>query len=397
MVRIRSEVRQIVAYSPGKPEDEVARELGLTQIAKLASNENPEAPFPEVQRAIAAAAGGVNRYPDNERFRLTEALSEHLGVPAESIMIGAGSTELLLCLAAAVGGGGSMVYAWPSFIMYRIAAKLAGCEPIEVPLDVDLRHDPDALAAAVRADTKALFVCNPNNPTGTHLGGDAVHGLIDRVPDDVLVVIDEAYHEYVQATDYESMLRVTAERENVVITRTFSKVYGLAGLRVGYAVGNPDLVSELRKVQAPFTVSDLAQAAAIEALRHQDRVEERVRHNTSELKRFRDELEARGIFHAESQANFVFIRPGGDDGVLYQRAVGARDHRPTHDPGVAAGHRRHRGGEHPVLLCSRRSPRGIAGGLETAWIDPACSGVSCSLPSGLPSCSTGRGSSMWGR
>ena len=123
-------------------------------------------------------------------------------------MIGAGSTELLLCLAAAVGGGGSMVYAWPSFIMYRIAAKLAGCEPVEVPLDVDLRHDPDALAAAVRADTKALFVCNPNNPTGTHLGGEAVHGLIDRVPDDVLVVIDEAYHEYVQATDYESMLRV---------------------------------------------------------------------------------------------------------------------------------------------------------------------------------------------
>ncbi len=174
-------------------------------------------------------------------------------------MIGAGSTELLLCLAGAVGGGGSMVYAWPSFIMYRIATKFAGSEPIEVPLDADLRHDPGALAAAVRTDTKALFVCNPNNPTGTHLGGDVVRGLIDRVPDDVLVVIDEAYHEYVQSPDYESMMRVATERENVVVTRTFSKVYGLAGLRVGYAVGNPDLVSELRKLQAPFTVSDLAQ------------------------------------------------------------------------------------------------------------------------------------------
>ncbi len=236
-------------------------------------------------------------------------------------MIGAGSTELLLCLAGAVGGGGSMVYAWPSFVMYRIATKLAGSEAVEVPLDADLRHDPEALAAAVRTDTRALFVCNPNNPTGTHLGGEVVGELIKRVPDDVLIVIDEAYHEYVQSPDYESMLRVATERDNVVVTRTFSKVYGLAGLRVGYAVGNPQLVAEMRKLQAPFSVSDLAQVAAIEALRHQDRVEERVRRNTAELKRFQDELEARGIAHPESQANFVFIRPGGNDAILYRELL----------------------------------------------------------------------------
>ena len=318
MVRIRPEVRQIVAYTPGKPEDEVARELGLTDIAKLASNECPEPPFPEVERVIAASAGAVNRYPDNDRFRLTEALSRHLGVPTESILIGAGSTELLLCLAGAVGGGGSMVYAWPSFVMYRIAAKLAESEAVEVPLDADLRHDPDALAAAVRSDTRALFVCNPNNPTGTHIAGAAVRSLIERVPDEVLVVIDEAYHEYVRSPDYESMLPVATERDNVVVTRTFSKVYGLAGLRVGYAVTNPELITELRKVQAPFSVSDLAQAAAIEALRHQGRVEERVRRNTAAVEKFHIELEARGIEHSDSQANFVSIRPGGDERHLYQ-------------------------------------------------------------------------------
>jgi histidinol-phosphate aminotransferase len=318
MVRIRPEVRQIVAYTPGKPEDEVARELGLTDIAKLASNECPEPPFPEVERAIAAAAAGVHRYPDNDRFRLTEALSKHLGVPRERILIGAGSTELLLCLAGAVGGGGSMVYAWPSFVMYRIAAKLGESEAVEVPLDAGLRHDPDALVAAVRNDTRALFVCNPNNPTGTYISGEAVRGLIQRVPEDVLVVIDEAYHEYVREPDYETMLPLAAERDNVVVTRTFSKVYGLAGLRVGYAVGSPELITELRKVQAPFSVSDLAQAAAIEALRHQRRVEERVRRNTAALERFRIELEARGVEHPPSQANFVSIRPGGDEVHLFE-------------------------------------------------------------------------------
>ncbi len=226
-----------------------------------------------------------------------------------------------------------------------------------MPLDADLRHDPGALAAAVRGDTRALFVCNPNNPTGTHIAGAAVRSLIERVPDEVLVVIDEAYHEYVQSPDYESMLLVATERDNVVVTRTFSKVYGLAGLRVGYAVTNPELIAELRKVQAPFSVSDLAQAAAIEALRHQERVEERVRRNTAALEKFHVELEA-AWHRAPGQPGEFGLDPArrGRAAPL-PGAVAPRGDRASHVAGMVAGHRGHRGREHPVLLRSRLGTR----------------------------------------
>ncbi len=322
MPRIRPEVRGIVPYKPGKPIEEVARELGLEEIIKLASNECPLAPFPEVQAAIAAATTELNRYPDNERFRLRLALSDNLAVPPDHIWFGAGSTELLVAAAQVVGGPGtSAVYAWPSFVMYRIATRLAGAEAIEVPLDAEFRHDLAAMAAAVRPDTSVVYVCNPNNPTGTHVPGSEVGDLIDRLPDDVLAVVDEAYYDYAQAADYGSMLSRALERPNVIVARTFSKVYGLAGLRVGYAIGDPDTIAELRKAQAPFSVNTLAQVAAIEALRHPDRVEERIRANAEGLKLFHEELTARGIVHADSQTNFVYLVLDRDGGELKRQLL----------------------------------------------------------------------------
>jgi histidinol-phosphate aminotransferase len=319
VVRIRPNVREIVPYQPGKPEDEVARELGLSEIVKLASNECPLPPFPEVFRVMSEHLAGVNRYPDNDRFHLTGALAAHLAVPEESVWCGAGSTELLMCIATAVGGEGtSMVYAWPSFVMYRIAARVTGSQAVEVPLDGEMRHDPEAIVGAVRPDTAAVFVCNPNNPTGTHISAKAVSALVDALSEDVLVVVDEAYHEYVRADDYGSMVALAVERPNVLVTRTFSKVYGLAGLRVGYAVGRGDVVTELRKVQAPFTVSDVAQAAAVEALRHPARVAERVRLNAAGIDLLHEELTRRRIVHCESQTNFVFLRLGEDETLAHQ-------------------------------------------------------------------------------
>ncbi len=322
MPTFRQDLAAIVPYRPGKPIEEVAREFGLDRIAKLASNESPIPPFPEVQEAIAAAIPRVHRYPDNNRYELREALAAHLGVPGDHLWFGGGSNELMLMAAIAVGGPGtSAVYAWPSFGLYRIGTQVAMAEGIEVPLDAAHRHDLDGMLAAIRPDTTVAYVCNPNNPTGTHVAAEAVWEFVAAVPERVLVVVDEAYSEYAQAADYGTALPLALQRPNVVVAHTFSKVYGLAGLRCGYMVGPPEVLSEFRRVQLPFTTNTLAQVAAVEALRHQDRVAERVQRNAEGLKLFADELVARTIPHADSQTNFVYLHPGGDDAQSFKRAL----------------------------------------------------------------------------
>jgi histidinol-phosphate aminotransferase len=315
----REELRSITPYRPGKPMEEVAREQGLERIIKLASNESPLPPFPEVQQAIARHAADANRYPDNERFYLGRAVARHLGISEEYLLFGGGTTELLLVTALSVSGPQtSAVYAWPSFVMYPIVTKLAGARAIEVPLDDRMRHDLAAMAAAVREDTTVVYVCNPNNPTGTYVAGEDLFEFIDGLPARVLVVVDEAYHEFAQAADYGTALPLALERDNVLVTRTFSKVYGLAGLRVGYMVGRTGTLDQLRRAQIPFSVSSLAQVAAIESLNHPDRVTERIEHNAEGLKLFSDGLAARRIPYAESQTNFVYLRPGDDAGKAHQ-------------------------------------------------------------------------------
>ena len=313
MPRFRPDLGSIDRYRPGKPIEQVERELGLTEIAKLASNESPREPFPEVQRAVAEAVAGVNRYPDDETTSLRAATAEHLGVAPGQLLFGGGSSVLMLTIALAMGGPGtSAVYAWPSFGLYRAATRMAHATGIEVPLDGDQRHDLDRMLAAVRADTTVVYVCNPNNPTGTHVGADALFAFIDALPGDVLVVVDEAYHEYVRAVDYHTAQPLAVARDNVVVARTFSKVYGLAGLRCGYLVGRQATLEALARLQLPFTVGNLAQVAARTALGHQDRVAALVEENAAGVKLFTEELAARGIPHADSQANFVWMQPGAD-------------------------------------------------------------------------------------
>jgi len=322
MPEFRSDLAAIPVYTPGKPIEEVARELGLSEVVKLASNECPFPPFPEVQAAIAAAAADLNRYPETSCHAVVAALSTHYGLPSDHFWVGGGSTQLLGGMASAVGGPGTTaVFGEPSFVMYRIAALLAGSQPIAVPLDADFRHDLDAMADAVGPDTRIVFVCNPNNPTGTHVPADAVTRFVERMPNHVLVVIDEAYAEYATADDYATAIPQALERDNVVVTRTFSKVYGLAGLRIGYALGHPDTLAMLRRTQNPFAVTTLAQVGAIESLRHPDRIEQRVKNNAAGREWLGAELAERGVAVVPSQANFVFVVPDGDPAKITNRML----------------------------------------------------------------------------
>ena len=310
MPTFRRDLATIPVYTPGRPVADVQREYSLESVIKLASNECPYEPFPPVVKAVAAAAPGVNRYPDNRRQELREAIGSFHGISPDQVWVGGGSNELMYVTALAVGGPGtSAVYAAPTFGLYRIATQLAMAEGIEVPLDPDYRHDLDAMAAAVRDDTTVVYLCNPNNPTGTHVAADRVTEFIDAIPDRVLVVVDEAYHEFATAPDFDSARPLATERDNVVVAHTFSKAYGLAGLRAGYFVGHQRTLDELKRIQLPFSVSTLAQVAAIEALQHQDLVAERMADNQAGLKSVLDGLRERGLAHADSQTNFVWVNP----------------------------------------------------------------------------------------
>jgi histidinol-phosphate aminotransferase len=305
----RADIREISPYTPGRSIEEVARENGFdpADIVKLASNESPVPPLEAVQAAIREAAAGVFRYPDNEVVGLRAAIAADVGVDPANVWAGGGSSELLRVIAMAVGGPGtSALYAWPSFIIYRLASILMMADRIEVPLRNHV-HDLEAMRAALRDDTTVVYVCNPNNPTGSHVPAEALGAFVESVPESVLVVIDEAYHEYVTAPDYATAVPLALERPNVVVTRTFSKIHGLAALRVGYAIARAETITELRKAQAPFTVTSLGQAAAVESLRHRDEIEARRIHNEAERSRLEASLAEGGIDHVPSQANFVYL------------------------------------------------------------------------------------------
>jgi len=318
----RKDLSSIGVYSPGKPIEEVMREYGVTDIVKMASNECPQEPFAEVQAAIGRAAQESHRYPDTAAYNLSIDIAELHGVDPGQVWVGPGSTPILVSIALAMGGPGtSAVFSDQSFIMYTIATAYAGAEPIRVPIGSDLRMDVDGLAAAVRSDTTVLYLCNPNNPTGTYIDSAAVGRLIDNVPRDVLIVVDEAYEEYLTAPDHTSAIRLAVERDNVVVTRTFSKVYGLAGLRIGYVIGATETISELRRLQAPFATTNISLAAAREALRHQDLVAERVKTNAAGRNELAAGLRALGVDCGDSQANFVLMGPVSEAAVLAEKLL----------------------------------------------------------------------------
>ena len=320
---------KIPPYEAGRPIEEVARSVGLdpATVIKLASNESPIPPFPEVIEAIVAAAAASNRYPDNDCYLLAEAVAERLQIGPQNLMFGGGSSELLRVVSLAIGGAAtSAVYPWPSFIIYRLGSALAGSTPIEVPLTAGYHLDLDAMVGAVRGDTTVVFLCNPNNPTGTHRSAADVTEFIDSVPEKVLVVVDEAYAEYATSPDYSSAMELALDRPNVIVLRTFSKIYSLASLRVGYAIGQPSTLADLRRAQAPFTVGGLAQVAALTAIRYPLRVDQRARFNAEERTRLEKELEARQVEFVPSQANFIYLRPpdverGAFDAFLHKGVI----------------------------------------------------------------------------
>ncbi len=322
MPEFRPDLHTISRYKPGKPIDEVMRELGLSEIVKLASNELPVPPFPEVVEAIAAAAWNINRYPETSSHHVRHALAEHYELTPDHFWIGAGSSQLIGLTVLAMGGPGrSVLYADPSFAMYPIATRIAGSEPIEVSVDDGLGLDLAAMRRAMRPDTRVVFICNPNNPTGTYLPLDAIAEFVESVNREMLIVVDEAYGEFATAEDFGTAIPMAVARPNVVVGRTFSKIYGLAGLRVGYFIGQPDTLGQLARVQPPFSVTELAQVAALEALRHQDRIADRIEASAKNREQLANELAVRGVRVIPSQANFVLVQAPDDGAKLAQRLL----------------------------------------------------------------------------
>ncbi len=306
-MRLIPELDQMVAYEPGQPLELVMRRFGLSEVVKLASNESPMPPFPEVRAAIDAAIDDLNRYPDGNCTDLRAALAAHYRRKGEEIAIGNGSCELIMLIGdALLERGDEVVFADPSFVVYDDVCRRHGATAVKVPT-VDFVHDLEAMVAAVTPRTKMLVVCNPNNPTGTYVPVKDIAALVGAVPEDVIVVVDEAYNEFVGAPDAQDALALQAAHENVVVLRTFSKIYGLCGLRVGYGLCAPRLKRAVDKLRQPFNVNRLAQAAALEALKHQDQVRARAAANAEVRAYLVDRLAARGRATVASEANFMLV------------------------------------------------------------------------------------------
>lgn len=303
--RFRSVLDRFVAYKPGKV---VMSPEGRS--FKLSSNESPHGPLPSVTGAIAAAAKDINRYPDNNATALTEAIAGFCGVPADHVAVGCGSVGMTQMLLEAVAEpGAEVVYAWRSFEAYPLLVALSGATSVQVALREET-HDLAAMADAITDRTRLVFVCNPNNPTGTAVRRAEIEAFLDRVPSGCLVVLDEAYREYVRDEEVPDGLTLYGDRPNLAILRTFSKAYGLAGLRIGFLVAHPLVAGAIRKTFLPFSVNSVAQAAGIASLAATGELLERVEGTVKERDRVRGALRAGGWTVPPTEANFVWLRLG---------------------------------------------------------------------------------------
>ena len=315
-------IRQLSPYVPGKPIEELAREYGLGEddIVKLASNENPRGPSPRVREAIAAAAAGVTRYPDGNGFALKTALAKRYDVSLDQIVLGNGSNDILeLATQAFLRPGDQAVYSQHAFAVYPLATQARGATGVVVPAR-KLAHDLAAMRAAITSRTRVVFVANPNNPTGTWIAPAAMREFVAGVPPEVLIVLDEAYSEYLDAAQYANSVAWIAEHPNLLVSRTFSKAYGLAGLRVGYGIADPAVADMLNRVRQPFNVNSIAQAAAIAALADATYVEESARLNRSGLAQLAEGLAELGVGFVPSHGNFVLVHVG-DAAAVYEQLL----------------------------------------------------------------------------
>jgi histidinol-phosphate aminotransferase len=309
-------VRAIAPYQAGKPIAEVAREFGLDEahIVKLASNENPFGVPASSQQAMAAAVADLGRYPDANGFDLKAALAKRYEVPADWITLGNGSNDILEIAAHAfVQRGQAVVYAQYSFAVYALATQGVGARAIVVPAK-DYGHDLDAMLAAIDADTRLVFIANPNNPTGTFIPAAQIEAFLDRVPAGVVVVLDEAYNEFLAPEQQFESAKWVAKYPNLLVSRTFSKAYGLAGLRVGFAIAQPALTDLMNRIRQPFNVNSLAQAAAVAALNDQAFLEQGARNNAAGYSQFVEAFNELGLEFVPSYGNFVLVKVGDDEG-----------------------------------------------------------------------------------
>jgi histidinol-phosphate aminotransferase len=308
---VNPHIRELEPYVPGKPIEEVERELGLSGSIKLASNENPLGPSPKAVAAIRSVASGLHRYPDGASFELRERLARRLGVAGDQLVFGAGADEVLELLAKTfLRPGTEAVFAWPSFAMYPIVVKGMGATPVAVPLTDALVHDLSALLGAINEKTRIVFVCNPNNPTGTSLGADEFDRFVAALPDDVILAVDEAYCEFALREDFPDSLGWVQRRPGTIVLRTFSKIYGLAGIRVGYGVADAEVAGYLQRARHPFNVNRLAEVAALAALEDPEHAEKTRRTNAEGVTYLSAELRALGIEVWPTDANFVLARSG---------------------------------------------------------------------------------------
>lgn len=314
--RANPQLRDLVAYEPGKPIEDVARELGipLEKIIKLASNENPLGPSPRAKQAIIDLAERAHFYPDGGGYYLRQAIAEKNGLSLNNVMLGNGSNEIIEFIGHAfLQPGDEIVVADHAFVVYKLMATLFGATTIEVP-DPNFIHDLDAMLAAVTPRTKQLYVANPNNPTGTLVSPEKIEELLDRVPAHVMVVLDEAYYEFLDSPP--DTLRYVREGRNVVVLRTFSKIQGLANLRIGYGMAAPEIIEVLQKTRQPFNANGFAQAAALAAINdqdHQDRTKQVTDEGRTHLQQAFTEL---GLEFVPSFANFVLVHVGDGNRVF---------------------------------------------------------------------------------
>lgn len=319
-------VQSLQPYQPGKPIDELARELGLNEadIVKLASNENPLGPSPKALAAVQAALTDMTLYPDGAGFVLKKALCDKLGIQPQQIVLGNGSSDILDFITRVfVNDGDNVVTSQHAFAIYGLVAKMVGAECINVPAK-NFGHDLDAMAAAINDRTRIVFVTNPNNPTGTWLKKDELVAFLNKVPAQVLVLLDEAYFEYVQEADYPDGIQLLPQYPNLIIARTFSKAYGLAALRVGYSVSSPELADLMNRVRPPFNVNSVALAAAAAALADDDYVARSVAENTAGMQQLTNAFAAMNLSYIPSVGNFIAFKvPAGVKAMdVYNKLLG---------------------------------------------------------------------------
>ena len=317
----RDVYEKISPYVPGKPISDVQRELGLTHVIKLASNENPFGCSDKVKQAVAESISSLALYPDGNATLLREALAQKLGLKEDQLVFGAGSNEIITFIAQVfLAPGDESIFAHPSFVWYETAVRSTGAQPVVVPLK-EHRHDLEAMKNAITDKTKVIWICNPNNPTGTIITREEQDAFLQAVPTNVVVVLDEAYYEFARGEDYPESLPLLQKYPNLIILRTFSKAYGLASLRVGYGAASSEMVSYLNRIRPPFNVNTLAQIAAAAALEDQDFVAKTVAGNKKGLAALYSAFDRLKLNYAKSHANFIWVETPHPSGEMFQRLL----------------------------------------------------------------------------